>query len=130
LHPITPPGKKQKVYPKKEVDELKTDLEAWSISRHLVKAPPTEFVRAMASDMPQAVALADAVFGGVNTISLETRFAWLDEHHVLCYSMSVEGKVVGYAFFLPLEPGKTGELLPNGKFIVEEFLVEDENGEA
>jgi hypothetical protein len=111
LHPITPPGKKQKVYPKKEVDELKAELEAWSVSRHLVKASPTEFVKAATDDMPQAVALADAVFGGVNTISLETRLAWLLKNTDIDYFLKQGDQIVGYFSLIPLRSETIDDLL-------------------
>ncbi len=111
LHPITPPGRKQKVYPKQEVDELKAELEAWSISRHLVKTPPTMFVKATVEDMPQAVALAGAVFGGVNTISLETRLAWLQKNPDSEYLLKQEDQIVGYFSLVPLRPETIDNLL-------------------
>src|SRR5437870_1315527 len=95
LHPITPPGRKQKVYPKQEVDDLKAELEAWSVGRQLVKVPPTAFVKATMEDMPQAVALAGAVFGGVNTITLETRIAWLQKNPDIDYFLKQNGQIVG-----------------------------------
>src|SRR5712691_9240614 len=102
LHPITPPGRKQKVYPKNEVDELKAELEAWSVGRQLVKTPPTKFVKATIDDMPQAVVLANAVFGGVNTISLETRIAWLQKNPDIEYFLKQEDQIVGYFSLTPL----------------------------
>ena len=111
LHPITPPGRKQKVYPKQEVDELKVELEAWSISRQLVKAPPTMFVRATMDDLPQAVALAESVFGGINTISLKTRMAWLQKNPDIDYFLKQEDQIVGYFSLVPLRPEPIDDLL-------------------
>src|SRR5260370_30306820 len=111
LHPITPPGRKEKVYPKKEVDDLKAELEAWSVGRQLVKVPPTAFVKATMEDMPQAVALAGAVFGGVNTIALETRIAWLQKNPDIDYFLKQDGQIVGYFSLIPLHPEIMDDLL-------------------
>jgi hypothetical protein len=124
LHPITPPGKKQKVYPKREVDELKAELEAWSISRHLVKAPPTEFVKATTEDMPQGVALAHVVFGGVNTISLETRLAWLQKNPLIDYFLKQEDQIVGYFTLMPLHSETIDDLLHRRRF-AKDLTAED-----
>src|SRR6266702_5206431 len=111
LHPITPPGRKQKVYPKQEVDDLKAELEAWSVSRQLVKAPPTTFVKATVDDMSQAVTLAGAVFGGVNTIALETRISWLQKNPDIDYLLKQDGQIVGYFSLIPLRTETIDDLL-------------------
>ncbi len=116
LHPITPPGRKQKVYPKQEVDDLKAELEAWSVSRQLVKAPPTTFVKATVDDMLQAVTLASAVFGGVNTISLERRIAWLQKNPDIEYLLKQDDQIVGYFSLIPLRPETIDDLLHRRRF--------------
>ena len=115
LHPITPPGRRQKVYPKKEVDELKAELEAWSVSRQLVKSPPTIFVKATREDMPQAVQLA-SVYGGHLTIPLEKRLAWLDRNDEIDYFLKQDDYVVGYISLVPLNPETIEDLLHARRF--------------
>src|SRR5260370_31097418 len=63
-----PPGKRQSVYDKKDVDQLKSEMEVWLISRNQASMPASKFVKATVDDMPDAVALAGEVFGGLNTI--------------------------------------------------------------
>ncbi|HYU73345.1 MAG TPA: hypothetical protein VEL31_11760 [Ktedonobacteraceae bacterium] len=124
LHPVTPPGRKQKVYPKKEVDELKAELEAWLLSRQLEKAPPTRFVKATLDDMPPAVALAGTVFGGVNTISLETRVAWLQKNPDIDYLLKQEDQIVGYFSLIPLRLETIGDLLHRRR-LAKDLTAED-----
>src|SRR5215475_7489499 len=78
LHPVIPPGRKQKLYLKQEVNTLKAEREAWERSHHVAQtAPPPTFVQASASDLPQAVELAEAVFGRGNPLSLQTHLECL-----------------------------------------------------
>src|SRR5215469_17344138 len=72
LHPVIPPGRKQKLYRRQEVDALKAEREAWERSHHVAQAaPPITFVKASTSDLPQMVELAEAVFGRENPLSLQ-----------------------------------------------------------
>lgn len=125
LHPVVPPGRKQKVYPKKEVDALKTELEAWSLSRQIARvAPPARFVKATIDDMPQAVALADAVFGGVNTIPLERRIEWLQKNPAIDYLLKQEDQIVGYFSLVPLRPETIEDLLHKRR-LAKDLTAED-----
>ncbi len=125
LHPVTPPGRKQKVYPKKEVDELKVELEAWSLSRQIARAaPPARFVKATVDDMPQAVALADIVFGGVNTISLETRIEWLQKNPDIDYLLKQGDQIVGYFSLVPLRSETIKDLLHKRR-LAKDLMAED-----
>src|SRR5947208_1984322 len=58
LHSVTPPGRRQAIYLKEEVDTLKRDMEAWLASRYQSQTPPARFVKATIEDMPAAVELA------------------------------------------------------------------------
>ena len=103
LHPVIPPGRKQKVYLKKEVDTLKSELEIWSLNRQITQAtPPAKFVKATIDDMSQAVQLADSVFGRVNTISLEKRIAWLHKNPDIDYLLKQDDIIIGYFSLIPL----------------------------
>lgn len=61
----------------REVDKLKRDTDAWLAIRTMTNIETAKFVKATIDDMPDSVTLADTVFGGLNTISVETRIAWL-----------------------------------------------------
>jgi hypothetical protein len=124
LHPVTPPGRKQKVYPKKEVDELKVEREAWSLSRQRTRTtPPARLVKATINDMPQAVALADAIFG-VNTISLERRIAWLQKNPDIDYLLKREDQILGYFSLVPLRPETIDDLLHKRR-LAKDLTAED-----
>ncbi|MGH2482405.1 MAG: hypothetical protein ACRDHW_22380, partial [Ktedonobacteraceae bacterium] len=111
LHPVVPPGRKQKVYLKTEVNDLKAQLEAFYLSRSLQTAPPARFIKATIEDMPQAVQLADRVFGNVNTITLETRLAWLEKNPDIDYLLKQADLIVGYFSLVPLTPETIDDLL-------------------
>jgi hypothetical protein len=119
LHPITPPGRKHKLYPKQEVDDLRAEMEAFLASRQMVKSIPTRFVRAAPEDMPQAVAMADSVFGSVRTIPLEKRLAWLERNPDIDYFLKQEDRIVGYLSLVPLKPETIEDLLNARRYAME-----------
>jgi hypothetical protein len=116
LQSIVPPGKRQAVYLREEVDQLKKDMDAWLTSRQQTKAVPTEYARATMEDMPEAVALADEIFGSHLTIPLERRIAWLKKNPDIDYLLKQEGQVVGYVSVVPLQPETIAELLSQRRF--------------
>ncbi|MEO8974049.1 MAG: hypothetical protein ABI406_20870 [Ktedonobacteraceae bacterium] len=115
LHPVTPPGRKHKLYPKQEVDDLRAEEEAFFASRSLVKIAPAQFVKATAADMPKAVDLASE-FGGDLTIPLEKRLAWLERNPDIDYFLKQEDRVVGYLSLVPLSPETIEDLLHARRF--------------
>jgi hypothetical protein len=124
IRSVIPPGKRQAVYLKEDVDSLKREMEAWLISRHQVKMPPAKFVRATIEDMPEAVALADAIFGGLNTIPVEKRIAWLKKNPDIDYLLKQEEQVVGYLSLVPLRPETIEDLLTLKRF-AKDLTAED-----
>jgi hypothetical protein len=119
LHPITPPGKKHKLYPKKEVDDLRAEMEAWLASRPMAKATPTHFVQATLEDLPQAVEMADSVFGGHRTIPLKKRLAWLERNPDIDYFLKQEDTIVGYLSLVPLSLETIDDLLHARRYAME-----------
>ncbi|MHB8596738.1 MAG: MerR family transcriptional regulator [Ktedonobacteraceae bacterium] len=115
LHPIAPPGRKHKLYPKQEVNDLRAEEEAFFASRAFIKSAPAQFVKATPSDMPQAVQLA-SVFGGDLTIPLEKRLTWLEQNPDIDYFLKQEDHVVGYLSFVPLRPETIEDLLHARRF--------------
>jgi hypothetical protein len=124
LHPMTPPGRRQKVYPKKEVDELKREMDAWLMARTPAKASPTKFVQATAEDMPAAVELSRAVFGDLNIIPLEKRIQWLEKNPEIDYLLKQEDQIVGYFTLVPLRPETIDDLL-NKRRLAKELTADD-----
>lgn len=124
LHPVTPPGRKQKVYPKDEVDELRREMETWLASRQQTQTPTSKFVRATIDEMPEAIALADAIFGSYNTIPMEKRIAWIKKNPDIDYLLKQDGQVVGYFSLVPLRPQTIDDLLNQRLFAKD--LTEDD----
>ena len=52
--------------------------------------PAAQFVKATVEDMPAAVALAAAVFGGLNTIPVEKRVEWLQKNPDIDYLLKLD----------------------------------------
>jgi hypothetical protein len=111
LHSVTPPGRRQAVYLKEEIDTLKREMEAWLAIRHQAQTPSAQFVKATIEDIPAAVELAGAVFGGLNTIPVEKRIEWLKKNPDIDYLLKQEGQLVGYLSFVPLRPETIEDLL-------------------
>lgn len=124
LQRIIPPGKRQGVYLKEEVDQLKREMDVWLSARRATKAEPAKFVKATAEDMPEAVALADGVFGTVRTIPVEQRVAWLRKNPDIDYFLKQEGKIVAYLSLVPLRPETIDDLLTQRRF-ARELDVDD-----
>ncbi len=63
-------------HPSKLLNKFLTEMEEEEVdlSTHHTTA---KFVKATVEEMPEAVALATEVFGGLNTIPVEKRTAWL-----------------------------------------------------
>lgn len=119
-----PPGKRQAVYLKEDVDALKHDLEIWTASKPRTKLPPSKFVKATIEDMPEAVALADEVFTGINTIPVEKRIAWLHKNPDIDYLLKQEDRIVGYFSLVPLRPETMEDLLTLRSF-AKDLTAED-----
>jgi hypothetical protein len=119
LQRIIPPGKRQGVYLKEEVDQLKRELDSFFTHRQALQKAPTTFVRATPEDMPEAVALADLVFGELNTIPVERRVAWLRTNPDIDYLLKQEGQLVGYVSLVPLRPETIEDLLSQRRYAKE-----------
>src|SRR5579864_5222491 len=125
LHPVIPPGRKQKLYLKQEVDILKAEREAWERSHHVAQAaPPTTFVQASLSDLPQAIELADAVFGRGHPLSLQTRLECLQKNPAIDYILKQADQIVGFLSLVPLSP-ETIEDLFQGRRKTRDLRAED-----
>ena len=111
LQRIIPPGKRQGVYLREEVDRLRAEMDSFFQHRNAFNVDPPIFVKATIEDMEEAVKLADAVFGGVNTIPAEKRIAWLMKNSDIDYLLKQEGETVGYLSLVPLKPKTIEDLL-------------------
>ncbi len=116
LQRIIPPGRRQGVYLKEEVDRLKREMDAWLLSRQATNVEAAKFVKATADDMPEAVALSAAIFGDVHIIPLEKRIEWLKKNPDIDYLLKQEGQIVGYLSLVPLLPETIDDLLNQRRF--------------
>lgn len=116
IRKVMAPGRKQALYSREDVDALKNDMQIWRSGRQKTKLPPTKFVKATVEDIPTAVKMADEVFGGVNTIPVEKRIAWLRKNPDIDYLLKQEGRIVGYFSLVPLRPETIDELLTLRRF--------------
>lgn len=107
LKPVVPPGKRQGVYPRSEVDQLAHELRAFMATRQ--KSAST-FARATIEDVPDCARLSDEFFSGLH-FDVDKQIAWMKKNPDICYVVKDEGKVVGYVLLLPLDPQKIENIL-------------------
>lgn len=126
IRKIIPPGRRQAVYLKADVDALKQDMEAFGKKRHQPKTrlPHTKFVKATEEDMPAAVELAHEVFGGLNTIPVEKRIDWLRKNPDIDYLLKQGDKIVGYLSLVPLRPETIDDLMSLRRY-AKDLTVDD-----
>jgi hypothetical protein len=107
LKPVVPPGKRQGVYPHKEVDQLARALQIFIDTQ---RKQPTIFTKVTTQeDVFESTKLSDDIFGG--HIDVDRQMAWLKKNPDIMYVVKSEGKVVGYVIILPLKPEKIAKLL-------------------
>lgn len=107
LNPVVPPGKRQGVYLRSEVDQLAHELRAFMATR---QKSASIFARATVEDVPDCARLSDEFFSGVH-FDIEKQIAWMKKNPAICYVVKDEGKVVGYVLMLPLDPQKIERFL-------------------
>ena len=107
LKPVVPPGKRQGVYPRKEVDQLARALQIFIDTQ---RKQPTIFTKVTTrEEVFESTKLSDDIFGG--HIDVDRQMAWLKKNPDIMYVVKSEGKVVGYVIILPLKPEKIEKLL-------------------
>jgi Acetyltransferase (GNAT) family len=110
LHPVTPPGKKQSVYLKKEVDKLANKLQAFFATAE--EKPASKLEQAKEDDLPEVIAISQRIFGnGPGVPPLESRQAWLRKNPDTFYVLKNEGRIVGYTSILPLQQELVNKLV-------------------
>lgn len=107
LTPVVPPGKRQGVYPRSEVDQLAHELRAFMATR---QKSASVFARATPEDVSECAKLSDDFFSGLH-FDVEKQIAWMKKNPDICYVVKDEGKVVAYILLLPLDPHKIERFL-------------------
>jgi hypothetical protein len=107
LKPVVPPGKRQGVYPRKDVDQLARELQLFMDTR---RKQPTTFNKVTTrEEVFESTKLSDDIFGG--HIDVDRQIAWIECNPDIMYVIKSEDKVVGYVIILPLKPEKIEKLL-------------------
>ena len=102
-----PPGKKQRVYVRKEVDQLAEDLNTFLTIR---KREVSKFERATEADIPEIVEISRSIFTNIS-IPAETRIQWLRKNADTFFVLKSEDLIVGYASILPLKQENIDKLV-------------------
>jgi len=123
LKPEVPPGKKQGVYKRIDVDQLVRERQAFmSISQKT----SSKFSRATKEDVKATVKVTRVLFGlrDSEEATEARRLMWLDKNPELFYVLKSEEQVVGYALMLPLKLEKIEKIL-NGEEYAQEVSAEE-----
>jgi hypothetical protein len=109
LHPVIPPGKKQGVYSRKEVDKLALELQAFFMYREKLS---TSFVRVVSrEEMGKCLDISQELFG-VGREILDECMGMIERNPYICYALKASDEVtIGYTGITPLKPGKLDGVL-------------------
>src|SRR5260221_2404367 len=107
LERIFPPGKKQGVYRRSQVDPLAREFKVVIVTKKKISS---SFARATKDDIPACASISDAIFNA--SFAVEKQRAWMNKNADICYVVKDEDrKVVGYVLMLPLQPEKIEKIL-------------------
>src|SRR5437588_441208 len=123
LKSITPPGRKQSVYLKEEVDKLARELRIFLSNRD---TETSTFSIASKEDMPEIVDISKAIFytAGNDVTPAQIRNSWLEKNPYTFFVVKHESKVVAYASLLPLS-SQTIEKLLEDKISPDDIIPDD-----
>lgn len=99
LERITPPGRKQGVYRREDVDKLALEIRAFLSGSTNVKR--ITFTKVTKEDIPENVKLAQAIFGPKTGITIATRTAWIEKNPDVSYQLCLDSTIIGCATLLP-----------------------------
>jgi hypothetical protein len=107
LERIMPPGRKQGVYKKEEVDKFAVEMQAFLGSREDVKN--VTFTPVTKNDVEDTVKLTEEIFK--THLDSNIRLSWVLRNPDVSYQLCVNGSVVGVVTMLPLKPEKIEQIL-------------------
>ncbi len=109
LDRIIPPGRKQGVYKREQVDKFALEMKAFlgsnSESRHIT------FTAVSVDDVPENVKLTESVFGSSPELTIKGRTRWIERNPEVSYQLTVDGSLIGCVTMLPLQPEKIEKIL-------------------
>jgi hypothetical protein len=107
LKRIIPPGKKQGLYRRNEVDQLARELRAFIAQRTTM---PTQCTRVTTrEEMSECMEISQALLGvGIGVLDECTQ---LLETPYVCYALKANDQIIGFTGLMPLKPGKLDGIL-------------------
>jgi hypothetical protein len=128
LKPETPPGKKQGVYRRADVDQLVHERQAFMA---MPQKTSSTFSRATKEDIKATVEITRILFGLRESpeVTEAKRLTWFDKNQELFYVLKSEEQVVGYALMLPLKIEKIEKILRGEEYSQEVNAEEIEDFE-
>jgi hypothetical protein len=126
LERIIPPGKKQGVYRRSQVEQLARELKVFVATG---KKITSTFARATVEDIPACARISQANFGA--HYDEEKQKAWMEKNPDICYVVRNRDndKVIGYVLFQPLKAEKIEKILREEEFSLEVETAEIETFE-
>jgi hypothetical protein len=108
LQRIMPPGKKQGVYKRDEVDKFALELSAFLSGSE--KAKRLTFTNVTETDVPEFVRLTEEIFSGVH-LDVAERVKWVKKNPEVLYQLCLDTQIIGCAVILPLKSEKIEQIL-------------------
>ncbi len=118
LKPITPPGKKQGVYLRSEVDKLARETQAFMATRNKTSSDFTRVTENDVKDLKASVEITRILFGlrESEEATLQLRRSWVKKNSDILYVLKSEEQVTGYAIILPLKREKIEKILAGTEY--------------
>lgn len=115
LKPIVPPGKRQGVYLRSEVDQLAREMQAFLATRNKLAST---FGKVIEKDLKATVAITRVLFGlrDSEEATVQRRLTWIRKNPDTLYALKVEEQVIGYAIMLPLKREKIERILKEEEY--------------
>lgn len=107
LERVFPPGRKQGVYKKEEVDRFALELQTFLSGRERVKN--VTFTPVSKNDLEDTLDLTEEIFKF--RPDRNTRLSWIIKNPDVSYQLCIDGSVIGVASILPLKPDKIERIL-------------------
>lgn len=126
LKPETPPGKKQGVYKRADVDQLVRERQAFMA---MPQKTSSTFSKATKEDIKATVEITRVLFGLRESpeITEAKRLSWLNKNPEIFYVLKSEEQVVGYVLILPLKSEKIEKILSGEEYSQETNVDEIED---
>ncbi len=109
LERVIPPGRKQGVFKREEVDKFALEMQTFLSGN--TEAKRFTFTNVTARDVPENVKVTQSVFGNNTGITVAKRTAWVEKNSDVSYQLCIDGAVIGCGTILPLRPERIEQIL-------------------